>query len=163
MSGIPEGASVVIPRLFCRNVAAELEFCKNTFGAVESVRRSDQDGAVAHALITVGPAMIMIEAESPGLSSRAPKPDGSSPIVIYIYVEHVDDVVERAVAGGATILRPLEDQFWGDRIAWVMDPEGHVWTIASRIESTTEETRRDRWSAILANSPEREPHPHSEN
>ncbi len=162
MGGIPEGVSVVIPGLFCRDVAAEIDFCKNTFGAMEGVRRPGPDGSVAHALITIGPAMIMIASESPELTSRAPKPDGASPVVMYIYVEQVDDTVERAVTGGATILRPLENQFWGDRIAWLMDPEGHVWTIASRIEATTEETRRDRWSAILANSPEREPHPHSE-
>ncbi len=60
---IPDGASVVIPRLFCRDVAAAIDFCKNTFGAVERVRRPGPDGTAAHALMTIGPAMIMIEAE----------------------------------------------------------------------------------------------------
>jgi PhnB protein len=152
VKGISEGASVVIPRLFCRDVAAEIDFCKNTFGAVEGVRRPGPDGKAAHALITIGPAMVMIEAEWPGLASRAPKPDGSSPVVIYVYVEDVDKTMERAVAGGAKILLPVANQFWGDRIGWVMDPSGHVWTVATRIEETSEGERRDRWSSILAKS-----------
>jgi PhnB protein len=70
--------------------------------------------------------------------------------VIYLYVEEVDGTVERAVAAGAKVLIPLQDQFWGDRTAWIMDPSGHVWTVASRIEDTTEEERKNRWSATLA-------------
>jgi PhnB protein len=150
--GIPEGASAIIPRLFCHDVAAEIDFCKNTFGAVERVRRPGPDGTAAHAMLTIGPAMLMIEAEWPGLSSRAPNPDGTSPVVIYVYVEDVDKTVERAVAGGAKVLFPVQNQFWGDRIGWVMDPAGHVWTIATRIEETTEGERQGRWSAILEGS-----------
>jgi len=152
VKGIPDGASVLIPRLCCQDVAAEIDFCKNTFGAVERVRRPGPDGRVAHAMLTIGPAMIMMEAEWPGLATRAPKSDGSSPVVIYVYVEDVDQTVERAVAGGAKILFPVENQFWGDRIGWVMDPAGHVWTIASRIEETTEGERQNRWSDILTES-----------
>jgi PhnB protein len=150
VKGIPDGASVVTPRLFCRDVAAEMEFCKGTFGAVALGHRPGPDGKIAHALMTIGPAMIMIEAEWPGLASRAPEPDGSSPVVIYVYVEDVDKTVERAVAGGAKILRPVENQFWGDRLAWLMDPSGHVWTVATRIEETTAGERRERWSATMA-------------
>jgi PhnB protein len=150
VKGIPEGASVVIPRLFCRDVAAAMDFCKNTFGAVERVRRPGPDGTVAHALMTIGPAMIMFEAEWPGVTSRPPQPDGSSPVVIYVYVEDVDKTVERAVDGGAKILFPVQNQFWGDRIGWVMDPSGHVWTIATRIEETTEEQRQERLSRMQA-------------
>jgi PhnB protein len=152
VKGTPEGASVVIPRLFCRDVAAEIDFCKNTFGAVEAIRRPGPDGTAAHAMMTIGPAMIMIEAEWPGLPSRAPKRDGSSPVVIYVYVEDVDKTVERAVARGAKVLFPVANQFWGDRIGWVMDPSGHVWTIATRIEETNEGEREGRWSSILAKS-----------
>ena len=115
MKGIPEGASVVIPRLCCRDVAAAIDFCANTFRAVELNRRAGPDGRAAHALMTIGPAMIMIEAEWPGLASRAPLADGSSPVVIYVYVEDVDDTVERAVAVGGNVLIPATNQFWGDR------------------------------------------------
>jgi PhnB protein len=94
--------------------------------------------------------MVMIEGEWPTLTSRAPKPDGSSPVVIYVYVKDVDRTVERAVANGAKVLLPVQNQFWGDRIAWIMDPSGHVWTVATRIEETTAQERTDRWSGILA-------------
>ena len=147
---IPDGASAVIPRLVCRDPAAAIDFCVSTFGAIERLRRPGPDGKVAHAMMTIGPAMIMIEAEWPTLTSRAPNPDGSSPVVLYVYVEDVDKTVERAIANGARVLVPLQNQFWGDRIAWIMDPSGHVWTVATRIEETTTQQRTDRWSAILA-------------
>jgi PhnB protein len=148
--GIPDNSSVVIPRLVCRDVASAIDFCTKAFEAVEINRRPGPDGTAAHALLTIGPAMIMIEAEWPGLlPSKAPVPDGSSPVVIFVYVEDVDATVERAVAGGARVLVPVQDQFWGDRIGWIIDPSGHVWTIATRIEDTSEQERKDRWSKIM--------------
>lgn len=146
---IPDNSSLVIPRLICRDPASAIEFCVAVLGAVELGRRPGPDGAVAHALLTIGPAMLMIEAEWPTLPSRAPVPDGSSPVVIFVYVEDVDQTVERAVGRGAQLLVPAKDQFWGDRTAWIMDPSGHVWTIATRVEETTEEERQNRWSGIL--------------
>jgi PhnB protein len=149
VKGIPPDSSVVIPRLFCPDVSAAIDFCVKAFGAVERGRRPGPDGTAAHALLTIGPAMIMIEREWPGLASRVPRPDGSSPVVIYVYVEDVDRTVERAVAGGATVLIAAQNQFWGDRTAWVMDPSGHVWTIATRVEEPSEDERRRRWSSRL--------------
>jgi PhnB protein len=149
VKGIPDDSAVVIPRLLCRDPATAIEFCAHTFAAVELGRRPGPDGTLAHALMTIGPAMIMIEAEWPTLTSRAPAPDGSSPVVIFVYVEDVDRTVERAVGRGARVLIPAQDQFWGDRTAWIMDPSGHVWTIATRVEDTTEEERQERWSGIL--------------
>jgi PhnB protein len=153
VKGIPDGASVVIPRLVCRDPAAAIEFCVSTFGAIEQVRRPAPDGTVGHALMTIGPGMVMIESEWPALPSRAPQPDGSSPVVIYVYVEDVDQTVERAVAHGAKVLIPVRNQFWGDRTAWIMDPSGHVWTIATRIEETTEQERQDRWASAQRSLP----------
>jgi PhnB protein len=152
MKGVPDNSSVVIPRLVCRNPAAEIEFCARTFDAVALNQRPGPDGTVAHALMTIGPAMIMIEREWPTLTSRSPAPDGSSPVVIFVYVEDVDHTVERAVAGGAQVLIAAKNQFWGDRTAWIMDPSGHVWTVASRVEETTARQRTDRWSNTLADS-----------
>jgi PhnB protein len=149
VQGIPAGSSVVIPRLVCRDPAAAIAFCAQVLGAVELNRRPGPDGTIAHALMTIGPAMIMIEGEWPTLPSRAPKADGSSAVVIFVYVPDVDQTVERAIAAGAQVLVPLQDQFWGDRIAWIMDPSGHVWTLATRIEDTTAQERTDRWAAIL--------------
>lgn len=150
VKGIPDNSSVVIPRLVCRDPASAIDFCIATFNAVELGRRPGPDGTVVHALLTIGPAMIMIEAEWPTLTSRAPTPDGSSPVVIFVYVEDVDRTLERAVARGARVLTPAQNQFWGDRIAWIMDPSGHVWTIATRVEETTAQERENRWSNILS-------------
>ena len=150
VKGIPENSSVVIPRLVCRDVAAAVEFYKDALGATDLGGRPGPDGKAAHALMTIGPAMIMVEAEWPNLTSRAPALDGSSPVVIFVYVEDVDATIGRAVALGATLLIPAQNQFWGDRSGWIMDPSGHVWTIATRIEETSEEQRQDRWSKILS-------------
>lgn len=152
VKGVPEGASVVIPRLFCRDPDAEIDFCTKTFGALERVRRPGADGKTAHALLTIGPAMVMIESEWPGVDNRAPSLDASSPVVLFVYVENVDEALARAEAVGAKTLMPATDQFWGDRTAWVMDPAGHVWTIATRIEETNEEERRARLAAAQAKS-----------
>jgi PhnB protein len=93
--------------------------------------------------------MLMLEAEWPTLPSRAPSLDGTSPVVIYLYVENVDATVEQALAHGAKLVVPVETQFWGDRMGWIQDPGGHMWTIATRVEETTEEERRDRWAKIV--------------
>lgn len=147
---VPEGASAVIPRLFCRDPAAEADFCATVFGAEERVRRPGPDGAVAHVLMMIGPAMVMIESEWPGITNRAPSMDGSSPVALYVYLDDVDSAVRRALDRGATVLSPPQDQFWGDRTAWVMDPQGHVWTFAARVEETTDAQRSDRLAAIRA-------------
>ena len=147
---IPDGASAVMPMLVCRDAGAQLDFCKTAFGAVERVSRPGPDGAVAHALVTSGGAMVMIEAEWPTLDSRAAKGDGSSPVVIYVYVHGVDLVVERAVAAGAKVLVPIQNQCWGDRTGRIMDPSGHVWIVSTRIEETSEDQRRERWSSVLS-------------
>jgi PhnB protein len=131
---MPEYVRAVIPMLVCADAAAEIEFCKAAFGARELSRRADEDGCVTHATLGIGELLIMVHGETAHLASRAPLGDGSSPVVIYLYLEGVDGVVERAVAAGARILTPLQDQFWGDRMARIVDPAGHVWNVASRVE-----------------------------
>jgi PhnB protein len=150
--GVPAGASAVIPRLFCRNPAAEVEFCVATFHADERVRRPGPDGTLAHALITIGPAMVMIEGEWPEAPNRAPSPDGSTPVALYVYVENVDETLARALSHGARLLMPAANQPWGDRIAWFLDPAGHVWTVATRVEETTEQQRDERLGSLLHKS-----------
>lgn len=147
---LPENISIIMPRLVCRDAAAEMEFCKRTFEADELNRRLGPDGTVAHGLLSIGGEQIMIEGVWPSLPSRAPVLDGTSPVVIFVYVPDVDATIDRAISNGARVLVPLQNQFWGDRIAWFMDPSGHVWTVASRIEDTTAEERTARWEKILA-------------
>jgi PhnB protein len=135
--------------LVCRDVSAEIDFCTTTFAATELGRRPGPDGNVVHALLTIGGAMIIIEAEWPTLASRAPQPDGSSPVVIFVYVDDVDAVIERAAAAGARVLLPVKNQFWGDRTGRIIDPSGHVWTISTRVEDTSAAEREQRWSSIV--------------
>jgi len=151
--GVPAGASALIPRLFCRDPAAELDFCAAAFAARVLVRRPGPDGRIAHALVTIGPAMLMIESEWPEVKNRAPAPDGSSPVVLYVYVENVDATAASAARAGATILMAAADQPWGDRTAWLMDPAGHVWTIATRVEETTEAQRAARLGTMPSDTP----------
>jgi PhnB protein len=117
-----------------------------------AVRRPGPDGHTVHAALALGDARIILQAEFPQLASRAPQPDGTSPIVVLVYVEDVDRAVEEATALGGSVLLPAQNQFWGDRTARVMDLSGHVWTLASRIEDTTEDERRERWDDVRKNA-----------
>ena len=101
---LPAGASVLIPRLVCRDPKTEIDFLTGALGARELSSRTDQAGKVVHALLTFGPAMFMVEGEWPQVGSRAPQADGSSSVVLYLYVEDVDKTVEQATAAGAKLL-----------------------------------------------------------
>lgn len=149
VKSIPEGVQAVFPMLVCQSPEAEMTFCAAAFGAVEQVRRPGPDGSPIHIAMRINEAFLVVQSEFPDVvASRAPRADGSSPVVIFVYVKDVDQAVERAVAMGAMILIPAQDQFWGDRTARILDPSGHVWTVASRIEETAEEQRAKRWSDI---------------
>jgi PhnB protein len=115
--------------------------------------RPGPDGNTIHAALILGEARIIIQAEFPQLASRAPQSDGSSPVVIFVYVDDVDRAVEMTLAAGGNVLLAAQNQFWGDRSARVMDPSGHVWTIASRIEETSEDQRKQRWEDIQRQQP----------
>jgi PhnB protein len=146
---IPEGVQAVFPMLVCQSPEAEVNFCAAAFGAVEQVRRPGPDGSPIHIAMRINDAFLVVQSEFPDVvASRAPRADGSSPVVIFVYVADVDQAVERAVGMGAKVLIPAQNQFWGDRTARILDPSGHVWTVASRIEETTEDQRAQRWSEI---------------
>jgi PhnB protein len=149
VKSIPEGVQAVFPMLVCQSPEAEMNFCATAFEAVEQVRRPGPDGSPIHIAMRINDAFLVVQSEFPDVvASRAPRPDGSSPVVIFVYVADVDLAVERAVAMGAKVLMPAQNQFWGDRTARIIDPSGHVWTVASRIEETTEEQRAKRWSDV---------------
>jgi len=149
VKSIPEGVQAVFPMLVCQSPEAEMDFCASAFGAVEQVRRAGPDGSPIHIAMRISEAFLVVQSEFPDVvASRAPSPDGSSPVVIFAYVADVDQTVERAVAKGAQVLMPAQNQFWGDRTARIIDPSGHVWIIASRLEETTEDQRSRRWEAI---------------
>jgi PhnB protein len=123
---------MIIPMLVCVDGGAEIDFCKAAFGAVEVARRVNQDGSVLQATLTIAGAIVMVHGETEHLASRAPRPDGSSPVVIYLYLDDVDATIERAVAAGAKVLLPAADMPWGDRVGRIIDAAGHVWNVATR-------------------------------
>ena len=146
---VPQGVQALFPMLVCQSPEAEMNFCAVAFGAVEQVRRPGPDGSAIHIAMRINDAFLVVQSEFPDVvASRAPLADGSSPVVIFVYVADVDQALERAVEAGAEVLVPAQDQFWGDRTARILDPCGHVWIVASRIEETTETQRAERWSEI---------------
>lgn len=114
--------------------------------------RPGPDGKVAHAAMSISGVTTMLECKWDGLDSRPPKKDGSSSELIYVYV---DAALERVTSCGAKVLLPAKDQFWSDRMARIMDAQGHVWTLSSRIEETTLNERKERWLKLLMNNYEK--------
>ena len=131
---IPDGYHAVTPYLIVDGAAKVIEFYKEAFGAAELFRLAGPDGRVGHAEIKVADSPIMLGDEHPGAGARGPQSFGSSPIHLMLYVEDVDAVFARAIAAGATVSRPVKDQFCGDRAGTVTDPFGHRWTLGTHKE-----------------------------
>jgi PhnB protein len=138
---IPDQYRRVTPALIVRGGVKSLEYYAEVFGATERMRFPGPDGTIAHAEIEIGDSIIIIEDESPYTGTKAPPPGGldGSPTFMYIYVGDVDAVVERAVKLGASLKRAPQDQFYGDREGYIVDPFGHGWTIASHVEDVAPE------------------------
>ncbi|MDP8937891.1 MAG: VOC family protein [Actinomycetota bacterium] len=141
---IPEGYPRVTPYLHVDGAAAAIEFYGAVFGATERVRMPAPEGKIGHAEIQLGDSVIMLADEMPEMDIRGPKTIGGSPVTLSVYVEDVDDVFDRAVNAGATALRAVETQFYGDRSGQFEDPFGHRWNVASHVEDVSPEemTRR---------------------
>jgi len=131
---IPEGHDRATPYLCVRDAASAIEFYRKAFGATELMRLTQPDGKIGHAEIKIGAAPIMLADEFPGDGFRGPLSLGGSPVTIHLYVEDVDAVARQAVAAGAKMLRPVQDQFYGDRSGTLTDPFGHVWMVATHRE-----------------------------
>jgi PhnB protein len=146
-----ENASVEItPYLAVRGAAAAIEFYRRAFGATETMRLSEPGGRLGHAEIRIGTARVMLADENPDYGVRGPEAYGGSPVTIHLYVEDVDAVARRAVAAGARVLRPVEDQFYGDRSGRLQDPFGHVWIVSTRKESVEPAEMQRRMDALMA-------------
>ena len=133
---IPDHYRRVMPALVVDGASRALEFYASVFGATERLRLAGPNGAIAHAEIEIGDSVLIVEDASPYMGTQAPPPSGlhGTPTFLFIYVEDVDAVIERAANLGATVKRSAEDQFYGDRDGFIIDPFGHGWTIASHVE-----------------------------
>ena len=146
---VPEGYHTVTPYLIVSGAAEAIEFYKKAFGATETMRYPGPNGCIMHAEIRIGDSAIMLADEFPEMGIRSPKSLGGAGVSIALYVENVDQWFERAVAAGSSILRPLQNQFYGDRSGTITDPYGHCWTIASHVEDVPEEEMNRRFEEMM--------------
>jgi PhnB protein len=146
---IPEGYHSVTPYLILSGAANAIEFYKTAFGAAEVMRMPAPGGKVGHAEVEIGGSRIMLADEYPDMGFRSPKAYGGSPVGLHLYVEDVDAVARQALAAGAKELRPVKDQFYGDRTGSFEDPFGHVWHIATRKEELSPDELKQRAVAAM--------------
>src|SRR2546427_9778510 len=131
---IPERPHALTPYLSLKGARDAIAFYKKAFGATEPFRMARPDGRIGHAELQLGDCRLMLADEFPEMDFRSPRSIGGTPVHLHLYVENVDAVVGRAVAAGAKVLRPVQDQFYGDRSGSVADPHGHVWHVAPHKE-----------------------------
>ncbi len=139
VKAIPEGYHSVTPYLLVRGAQEAMEFYAKVFDAKEIMKLVGSDGRVGHAEISIGTSRVMLADEHPEMDFLGPQSRNGTTVTILLYVENVDEVFDRAIEAGATELRPLCDQFYGDRSGTLTDPWGHIWTIATHIEDVSKE------------------------
>lgn len=147
VTAIPRGYHSVTPYLSVRNAAAAIEFYKKVFGAKEKLRMPEGE-RIGHAEIVIGESHVMLADEFPERNLLAPQPGKPSPVGIMVYLKDVDAAAARAVDAGATLERPVADQFYGDRLGGIVDPFGHRWYIATHVEDVSEKEMMRRMQAM---------------
>ena len=143
---IPEGYHSLTPYLIVDGAADALEYYKKAFGATE-LFRMDHQGKIGHAEMRIGDSPFMLADEQPQMGFKGPKALGGTPVSLMIYVDNVDTIYKQALAAGGTEVKPLQDQFYGDRSGTLTDPFGHVWTVATHKEDVTPEEMDKRMAA----------------
>jgi PhnB protein len=147
---IPDNYPRVTPYLHVDGADAAIRFYTEVLGATERVRMGGPDGRVGHAELAIGDSMIMLADEYPDMGVRGPKTIGGTPTTIHVYVEDADAVFAAALAAGATELRPVENQFYGDRSGQFEDPFGHHWNVATHVEDVPPEEMEQRAAEAMA-------------
>lgn len=137
----------LIPYLCARDASEAIDFYVRAFGAREVYRLTDPaDGRIGHAEIEIGSGVFMLSDEYPDFGALSPQALGGSPVKLHLYVDDVDAVFAKALEAGAIEVRPVADQFFGDRMGEISDPFGHSWTLATRIEDVSPEDMQTRWN-----------------
>jgi PhnB protein len=147
---IPEGYRSVTPYLVFEDAAAAINFYKTAFGAEERMRMEAPGGKIGHAEIEIGDSLVMLSDAFPQSTTRPPSELGGTSAGVFLYVEDVDAVTQRAVDAGATVTMEVADQFWGDRFGSIKDPFGHVWSIATHVEDVAPEEMAERAKQAMA-------------
>ena len=148
---VPKGFRTVTPVLTVAGAAQAIDFYAHVFGAEERSRVYGLDGvSIAHSELKIGNSLVIVSDENPAFGIHAPSAFGGSAVSQHIYVADVDGVWERAIEAGATVLVPLADTYWGERYAKIVDPFGHVWSMAKRVEHLSADEIAARAAALTA-------------
>lgn len=145
---IPHDQQHTTPCLAVRDAARAIEFYARAFGAETTLRLDQPDGRVGHAELQIGGARFALADEFPEVGHVGPQTLGGTTVSLAVYVADVDALVDRAVAAGATLARPIKDEFYGDRTAHLVDPFGHRWNFNMRIEEVSPEEMKRRMAAL---------------
>jgi PhnB protein len=138
-SPVPPGFGTVTPYLSIDGGAAALDFYKRAFGARELMRQATPDGKLVHGRLRIGNSIVMLSDTFPGGTTAAPTAVGKTTVTLHVYSRDVDALWKRAVAAGAKVRMPLENQFWGERYGQLADPFGHHWSLSERVRMTRAE------------------------
>jgi PhnB protein len=152
VKAIPDGYHSVTPYLFIKGAASAIDYYKNIFGAKERMRMPGPNGQVMHAELQIGDSIIMLADENPQIGATSPETLGGVSSTLHVYVENVDATAEKAVNAGGKLARPIKDQFYGDRSGTIIDPFGHMWSIATHIEDVTAEEMKKRMAKAMSQS-----------
>jgi PhnB protein len=136
---VPDGYPSLTPYLIVTDGAAAIAFYQRVFGAKLRMRLDGPGGKIGHAELEIGNSLIMLADEHPAMGALAPLTIGGTPVGLHIYVEDVDAVAAKAIAAGAALKRPVENQFYGDRLGSIVDPFGHLWHISTYVENVSPE------------------------
>ncbi len=139
----------VFPYLRVHSASDAIAFYANAFGATEVFRLTEPSGRIGHAEIKIGPSTIMLSDEYPENGIRGPLSLGGTSFAIHLHVADVNQAFEQAIEAGATEVRALKDQFYGERSGVVRDPFGHEWLLGSHIESVSTEEMQRRYTALF--------------
>jgi len=146
---IPDGYPRVTPYLHVDGANAAIEFYSKVFGATERMRMPAPGGKIGHAELQIGNSVIMLADEFPDMNVRGPKTIGGTPVTVMVYVEDVDQAFDRAIKGGAKEIRPVMDQFYGDRSGEFEDPFGHRWNVATHVEDVPPDEMAKRAATVM--------------
>ena len=153
---IPDGYNSVTPYLVVDDAKRAIEFYSQAFGAEEKFRLPMGD-RIGHAEIQIGDSFVMLADEFPEMNHLGPNARGGPTSSIVLYVEDVDRAFQRALEAGAKEQRPVENQFWGDRMGTLTDPFGHQWSLATHVEDVSESEMQSRMAAFSEKAKEVEP------
>jgi len=147
---VPDGYHALTPYLILTGAARAIEFYKEVFGATETARFDDPSGRIGHAELRIGDSVLMLADEVPEMGFKSPQTLGGTPVLTMIYLPDVDACFARALGAGAQEIKPLRDEFYGDRTGTFVDPFGHLWTVATHVEDVTREEMQRRMEKLMS-------------